>query len=220
MKIVKNKSIYILRVIKKETANWRFIVSNAEEKKANCRSLLGNAELTNANLPYIHILHSTFFNSTLFSSAFFSFAIFSSVKEDTVHILGLQNTNDYDCLNPVEITIDSNSIIETLSNYKMHDLQNNTDVTFIKRHGLTEAKAALINSKLYKTLGVVYLSEIKGWDLIKNDSKASRSAFAFTTKSVSDLSNFTLLDELGNVITFPSIETKVPTLSFKIQIMK
>ena len=39
---------------------------------------------------------------------------------DTIHILGLQNFDDYGCLNPVEKTIDSNKIIETLSNYKKH----------------------------------------------------------------------------------------------------
>ena len=102
--------------------------------------------------------------------------------------------------------------------------------------GLTEAKTALINSKSYKTLGVVYLSEIKDWDLIKNgskrvqavfvdseyQSKAFHFAFEFTAKNVSDLFNFiiTLLDGSGNVITFPSNERKVPTLSFKIQIVK
>ena len=69
MKIVKNKSIYILRVIKKRIANWQFIVGNAEEKivnrrftvgiaekNKNCCSLLGNAGLKNANLANIHIL--------------------------------------------------------------------------------------------------------------------------------------------------------------------
>ena len=37
---------------------------------------------------------------------------------NTIYILGLQNFDNYGCLNPVEITIDSNQIIETLSNYK------------------------------------------------------------------------------------------------------
>ena len=43
--------------------------------------------------------------------------------------------------------------------------------------GLTEAKSALINSKLYKTLGIVYLSEIKDWDLIQNNSKRAQALF-------------------------------------------
>ena len=36
---------------------------------------------------------------------------------DFVHILGLQNINDYGCFNPVQITIDSKKILKTLSNY-------------------------------------------------------------------------------------------------------
>ena len=168
---------------------------------------------------------------------------------DTIHILGLKNFDDYSHLNPIEITIDSNSVIKTLSSYKKYKfrliiesvlfsmkVQNDTEVIFITCDRLTKAKSALINSKLYKLLGFVYLSEIKNWDLIKNDSKraqdvlidsehhskASHFAFAFTTKNISHLFNFivSLLDGSGNKITFSSDETKVPTLSFKIQIIK
>ena len=42
---------------------------------------------------------------------------------DTIHILGLQNFDDYGHLNIVEITIDSNKIIETLSNYKKYEFR-------------------------------------------------------------------------------------------------
>ena len=82
----------------------------------------------------------------------------------------------------------------------------------------------------------MYLSEIKNWNLIKGKSKrlqavfvepkyhtkSSQFAFAFITKNVSDIFNFmiTLLDGSGNKITFPSNETKVPTIGFKIQIVK
>ena len=165
---------------------------------------------------------------------------------DIVNILGLQNLDDYGRLNPVEITYKNIKILSSYEKYKIRfiiesllvstNLQNNTDVIFITCDRLTEAKTVLINSKLYKTLSVVYLSEIKDSDLIKNDfkraqavfvnseyhSKASHIAFATTTKNVSDLFNFTitLLDKSGNVITFLSSETKVLTLSFKIQIVK
>ena len=168
---------------------------------------------------------------------------------DSIHILRLQDFDNYSRINPLEITINSNNIVETLSRYKKYKfrfiiesllfstrVQNNTKVIFITCDGLTEAKSALINLKLYKTLGVVYLSEIKNWDLIENSferaqavfvdserhSRASHFAFAFTTKNMSNLFNFTvtLLDGSGNKITFPSDETKVPTLSFKILIIK
>ena len=161
----------------------------------------------------------------------------------------IANFDDYRRLNPVEVTIDSNNIIETLFNYQMYqfkfiiesllfstNLQNNTDVIFITCDVLREAKKALINSRLYKTLGVVYLSEVKDWNLIKNNSKraqavfvdseyhskASHFAFAFPTKNVPGLFNFTitLLDGSCSKITFASNEIKVPTLSFNIQIVK
>ena len=109
----------------------------------------------------------------------------------------------------MEITIDSNKIIETLSNYKKYkfrfiiesllfstNLQNKTGTIFITCDGLTEVKTTLINSKLYKTLGIVYLSEIKDWDL-----------FNFTES---------LLDGKGSKITFLSEERKLPTIGLKI----
>ena len=160
---------------------------------------------------------------------------------DTVHILELRNFGSYGFLNPVEIIIDSNKIIEMLSNYKKYkfrfiieslifstNLKNNTDIIFIISDGLTEAKTTLINSKLYKTLSVVYLLETNNLDPIKNDPKREQavfvdseyhsktSYFAFTTKNVSDLFNFTntLLDRSGNKISFHSNETKVPTSRF------
>ena len=86
------------------------------------------------------------------------------------------------------------------------------------------------------TLGVVYLSEIKDWNLVKSESKKlqavfvdseyhtklSHFGFVFITKNVSNLFNFTitLLDGSGSKMTFPSNKTKVPTIGFKIQIVK
>ena len=95
---------------------------------------------------------------------------------NTVHILEFENFNDSCSLNPVEIAINSNKIIKTLTSYKKYkfrfvidsplfitNLQNTSHIIFITCNGLVEAEAALINSKFYKTLGVVYLSEIKNW---------------------------------------------------------
>ena len=167
----------------------------------------------------------------------------------TVHVLGLQSFINYERMNSVKITVDSNEIVEDLSKYKRFkcrflieillfssNLQNDTDVIFITCNGLSDAREALINSKLCKTLGVVYPSQIKNWDLVKGESKRSQAifvdseyhtksshyGFAFITKNVSDLFNFTitLLDGKGNKITFPSNEAKVPVIGFKIQIVK
>ena len=109
-------------------------------------------------------------------------------------------------------------------------------MVFITCDGLSDAKYALINSKICKTLEVVYLSEIKNENLIKSESRRLQAvfvdsvyhtkscyfAFRFIPKNVSDLFNFmiTLLDSRGNKITFSSNETKVPTIGFEIQTVK
>ena len=96
------------------------------------------------------------------------------------------------------------------------NLQNDINIIFITYNSLSDAREALINSKLYKTLGVVYLSQIKNWDLVKGESKKSQAilvdseyhtklshySFAFISKNVSDLLNFTitLLNGQGNKI--------------------
>ena len=93
---------------------------------------------------------------------------------ETIHVLRLQHLVNYERMNPIEVTLDSNKIIKRLTNYKKYkyrflvenllfssNLENDTDVIFIICDCLSDAKDALINSKIYNTLGVVYLSEIK-----------------------------------------------------------
>ena len=168
---------------------------------------------------------------------------------DTIHILGIQNT-EFNFLNPVHISINSLVIIQQLTKYKNHryrfvlqsflfssNIENNTDVILLVPNGLNNAKKALIKKNLETILGVCYLTEIKDWDIIKGQSKRSqvvfsdseeiaretnRLAFAFTTKNISDLLNFsvTLVDGSNNIIKFPSIEKKLPIINFKIQIIK
>ena len=47
-----------------------------------------------------------------------------------------------------------------------------TEIIFKSFDGLNDAKQSLINSRLYKSLGVIYLNEIKNWDIKKgNDSE-------------------------------------------------
>ena len=102
---------------------------------------------------------------------------------------------------------------------------------------LNNAKKVLIKQNLETTLGVCYLTKIKDWDIIKGQSKRSQVvfsdseviaretnhlAFAFTTKNISDLLNFsvTLVDGRNNIIKVPTDEKKIPIINFKIQIVK
>ena len=65
-----------------------------------------------------------------------------------VHVLGLQNAINYEWLNPVEIRLDSNEIVEDISKYKIFkyrfliesllfssNLHNDTDIIFITCNG-------------------------------------------------------------------------------------
>ena len=154
---------------------------------------------------------------------------------DTVHILGIQNT-EFSFLNPVHISINSDIIIQQLTKYKNHryrfvlqsflfssNIENNTDVILLVSNGLNNAKRALIKKNLETTIGVCYLTEIKDWDIIKGQSKRSQVVFsdsediaretnhlalAFTTQNISDLLNFsvTLVDGSNNIIKFPATE--------------
>ena len=68
---------------------------------------------------------------------------------ETIRVLGLQNYVNYKRMNAIEITLDSNDIIEKLSNYKKlkyrflienllfsSNLENDTDVIFVTCNGL------------------------------------------------------------------------------------
>ena len=91
--------------------------------------------------------------------------------------------------------------------------------------GLKDAKEAFINSKLYKTFNVVYLNEIKNWDLIKGyskganiifsdsenqDTKTKHYAFGFNSQNVSDLLKFyiALIDDKDEPIEFEKKKKK------------
>ena len=173
---------------------------------------------------------------------------------DTVPILGIQNT-EYNFLNPVYISINSDTVIQKLTKYKNYryrfvlqsilfssNIENETDVILIVSNGLNNAKKALIKkgletNTLQSTLGVCYLTEIKDWEIIKGQSKRSQAvfsdsedigattihiAFAFTTKNISDLLNFSVRLVAGNGENkkYPSTEKKIPIINFKIQIIK
>ena len=119
------------------------------------------------------------------------------------------------------------------------NIENETDVILVTANGLNNANKIKKNNQtiLESTLGVCFLSEIVDWDIIKGQSKRSQAvfsdsedlnrdsnhlAFSFITKNISDLLQFslTLLDRAGKQINFPSNETKLPIITFNIQIIK
>ena len=172
---------------------------------------------------------------------------------DEISILGIQNL-EFNVLNPIYISINSDSIISKLQLYKNNrfrfvlpsllfssNIVNDTDVIIITSNGLSNTKQALITKNnrptLESTLGVCFLNEISEWNIVKGASKrvqvvftdsedlnrsSDHLAFSFITKNIADLLQFsvTLLDGSGKEIVFPKNETKLPIISFTIQIIK
>ena len=172
---------------------------------------------------------------------------------DEILFLGIQNL-EFNVLNPIYISINSDSIISKLQLYKNNrfrfvlrtllfssNIVNDTDVIIIISNGLSNTKQALITKDnrptLQSTLGVCFLNEISEWNIVKGASKrvqvvftdseelnrsSDHLAFSFITKNIADLLQFsvTLLDGSGKEIAFPQNETKLPIISFTIQIIK
>ena len=172
---------------------------------------------------------------------------------DEISILGIQNL-EFNVLNPIYISINSDTIISKLQLYKNNrfrfvlrtllfssNIVNDTDVIIVTSNGLSNTKQVLITKNnrpiLESTLGVCFLNEISEWNIVKGASKrvqvvftdsedlnrsSDHLAFSFITKNIADLLQFsvTLLDGSGKVIAFPKNETKLPIISFTIQIIK
>ena len=49
-------------------------------------------------------------------------------------------------------------------------IKKDTNVIFMTTNGLNDAKNILINGKLYQGIGVIFTSEIDGWEKIKTKS--------------------------------------------------
>ena len=113
-----------------------------------------------------------------------------------------------------------------------------TNVIFLICNELNDARDSLINGKLYKSIGVININEIKDWIKLKGESKwiniifndsenptlAKHFVFAFKTVNLSDLLNFqlSLLDDEAKLIKFTPTEKKkkIPALTLSIQVIK
>ena len=140
---------------------------------------------------------------------------------DTIHILGLQKFDNYLRLNPIEITIASNSIKETLLSYRKYkfgfmveSLLFSTNVQSDTGWGIPLWNKELEPNQKWLQTSTSCIRRL--WTPFESFSfcfciyyKKRKWSFNFTV---------TLVHGSGNKITFPSTKTKVPTLSFKIQI--
>ena len=101
-----------------------------------------------------------------------------------VIIEGFQDFEQYMKINPINIEISDSEIQTKLlfysKKYKYRLIANSllpstaikkdTKAICIATNGLNDAKDILINGKLFQGIGVIYISEMKNWDKIKNES--------------------------------------------------
>ena len=100
--------------------------------------------------------------------------------------VGLQNQNLDEKLNLIEINICDSEIQGKLSRYGTQRYKHciivdsllisslvvqDTNVIFLICNGLNDERDFLINGKLYKTVGVINISETKDWAKLKGESK-------------------------------------------------
>ena len=92
---------------------------------------------------------------------------------DSLFVRGQQDFGLFEQLNPVEIKITDDTVINKLSKYKQikhrftplgllfpASIQNNTNQIFLTCQELNKAKAALINRKIVSILGMINLDKI------------------------------------------------------------
>ena len=105
---------------------------------------------------------------------------------DEFRSVGLQNQNLDEKLNLIEINICDSEIQGKLSRYGTQRYKQciivdsllisslvvqDTNVIFLICNGLNDERDFLINGKLYKTVGVINISETKDWAKLKGESK-------------------------------------------------
>ena len=170
-----------------------------------------------------------------------------STPIDTIIIRAQQDFDVVRGLNPIQVEIKDSRIINRLTKYKNAAYQitplgllfpasitNNTNHLIITSTKISGAKKAILNYKLYDLIADIDLSKISNWTDIKGQSiwvnaqfkdhkeinNASHLCFPFVTRTLSDLTSFTinLQDDQNKKIEFKSGEKKTCILNFQIDV--
>ena len=137
---------------------------------------------------------------------------------DFISIRNQQNFEDDAEINPVEIKIENEKIQNVFEKYKknsvkfslegllfLNAIKNETGKILVTVGGLMDAKYLLINGKLYQTIDVTHLNEIKNWNEIKkslqwvnvnfqvqgDNRDAKHFSYSFIIKNTGHVLNFT-----------------------------
>ena len=158
-----------------------------------------------------------------------------------------QNFHVVGGLNPVQIEIEDDRIINILKKYKNvlykvtplgllfpASLKNDRRQIFITGKELSGVKKSILNGKIYDIIAIINLNKISNWNDIKGQSiwvsvsfkdqkeinNNSHLCFPFVTRSLNDLTSFSiyLQDNKNKEIEFSSGERKRSILNFQVDV--
>ena len=166
---------------------------------------------------------------------------------ETITMRAQQNFDLFGILNPIQIEIEDDKIINILKKdkniiYKVTPLglllpasvKNDTKQIFINGKELGGEKKSILNGKVYDLIPIIDLDKISNWKDIKGHSiwisvsfkdqkeinNNSHLHFPFVTRSLNDLNSFSiyLQDDQNKETEFNSDEQKISILNFQIDI--
>ena len=166
---------------------------------------------------------------------------------ESVIIRAKQNFDVAEGLNPVQIEVEDDRIINTFKKYKNvvykvtplgylfpASLKDDTEQIFITGKELSWVKKSILNGKVYDLIAIIDLDRISNWIEIKGQSiwisvalkdqkevnNNSHLCFSFVTRSINDLTSFSIYfqDDKNKEIEFNSGENKISILNFQIDV--
>ena len=166
---------------------------------------------------------------------------------ESVIICAQQNFDVAGGLNPIQIEIKEDRIINILKRYKCvvykvtplgllfpASVKNNTKQIFITGKELSGVKKSILNGKVYDLIAIIDLDKIsnrietKGQSIwisvaFKDQKEINNNShlwFPFITRSLNDLTSFSiyLQDDKNKEIEFNSGEKKISILNFQIDV--
>ena len=166
---------------------------------------------------------------------------------ETVIVKAQQDFDVVGGLNPIQIQITNNTVLNLLQKYKNvaykitplgllfpASIKNDTDHIFITVNNISGVKKGILNYKIFNILAHIDLNKIDNWEELKGQSvwtnvhfkdhkeinNNNHLCFPFVIRTFSDLTSFPIVlqDDLNKETEFKTGEKKVSILNFQIDV--
>ena len=166
---------------------------------------------------------------------------------ETVIVRAQQDFDVAGGLNPIQIQISDDMVLNLLEKYKNvayritpigllfpASVTNNTNFIFVTANNISGVKQSILNYKTYNLLAEININKINNWNETKGQSmwvngqfkdhkeinNNSHLCFPFITRSLTDLTSFDIFlqDDQKKKIEFKKVEKKISILNFQIDV--